>query len=75
MTDLPSQQLKLSTALRTHTCGELRMENIGQEVVLSGWVQKSRDLNHFCFIDLRDRYGTPKTLVFIKYIRHYSSRC
>ena len=43
--------------LRTNTCGELNINNLGEEVHLSGWVQKNRDLGGMTFIDLRDRYG------------------
>jgi len=39
------------------------MENIGEEVTLSGWISKVRDLGHFVFIDLRDRYGVTQVLL------------
>lgn len=42
---------------RTHTCGELRLSDVGQEITLSGWVQRSREMGGMTFIDLRDRYG------------------
>lgn len=48
---------------RNYKLNELRIENIGEEVVLSGWVSKVRDLGHFTFIDLRDRYGITQILV------------
>jgi aspartyl-tRNA synthetase len=43
--------------LRTHTCGDLTINDLNKEVTLTGWVQKSRDLGGMTFIDMRDRYG------------------
>ena len=47
---------------RTHTCGELTLADLGKTVVLSGWVQKSRDLGGMTFIDVRDRYGVTQLM-------------
>ncbi len=48
--------------LRTHTCGQLRLEDIDQEVTLTGWVQRVRDKGGVLWIDLRDRYGITQLI-------------
>ncbi|WP_138477162.1 aspartate--tRNA ligase [Dyadobacter bucti] len=48
--------------LRTHTCGELSLEHVNQDVVLCGWVQRIRDKGGMIWLDLRDRYGLTQLL-------------
>ena len=47
---------------RTHTCGELSVNEVGSKVSLNGWISKTRDLGGLIFIDLRDRYGKTQVV-------------
>ena len=48
---------------RTHKCNELRKEKVGDEVILSGWINKKRDHGNLLFIDLRDNYGITQCII------------
>jgi len=48
---------------RTHSCNELTIENNGQNISLSGWINKKRDHGNLLFIDLRDNYGITQCII------------
>ena len=48
---------------RTHNCNELREKDVGNEIILSGWVNKKRDHGNLLFIDLRDTYGVTQCII------------
>ncbi|MBO5348726.1 MAG: aspartate--tRNA ligase [Clostridia bacterium] len=55
--------ITMNNTYRTHNCGELNINNVGQEVKLSGWVQRIRNLGAMKFIDLRDQYGITQIVI------------
>ena len=53
----------MSKEYRTHTCGELNLQNVNEEVKLAGWIQRIRNLGGMKFIDLRDQYGITQIII------------
>ena len=60
---MKSKFAEKKSMLRTHTCGEIRKEDIGKEVKLCGWVQKVRNKGTLIWVDLRDRYGITQLII------------
>ena len=52
---------------RTHTCGELTLNNKDQTIKLSGWINKKRDHGNLLFLDLRDHYGITQCVIAVSY--------
>ena len=55
-----SASTNLKGLMRTHSCGQLNAEHVGQTVTLCGWVNKTRDLGGVVFVDVRDKYGVTQ---------------
>ncbi|MEA2027271.1 MAG: aspartate--tRNA ligase [Chloroflexota bacterium] len=53
----------LQTSYRTFTCADARLDNVGQQATLAGWVNRRRDLGQLIFLDLRDRHGITQVVI------------
>jgi len=58
-----AEQASLATPYRTHTCGQLRVDDDGANASLAGWVHRRRDYGKLVFIDLRDRHGITQVVI------------
>ena len=64
----------MANEYRDHNCGELRINNVGQEVKLAGWIQRIRNLGGMTFIDLRDQYGITQIVISSEEIKEQASK-
>ena len=60
----PTKGKEKMTQMRTHTCGELRLANVGEHVRIAGWMENVREVgSNFAFVVVRDFYGTTQVVV------------
>ena len=60
---VPETAVNCASAYRTHTCGQLTKADVGQHIMVSGWLHRKRDHGSLVFLDLRDHYGITQCVI------------